>query len=297
MKHPVCAKIKPSDHVCHLYSSHEEHANLVANFCLDGLKEDNGKVMCLFADEHLLSSLRHVQTGSTQLHTYQTLRQQEVEQALRAADLDVDAAVTAGKLIFHSSPSLYMHNDKFSANKMFENLMRVLDASEPSLDNNTRTPTPTTAKPNVRLWCDALFYANAYLDPMEGAGQFFDYEHKLSHLHNSIPGSSVLCCYDRRLFSAPFLQRVFAAHPVISVGTKTFKNHVYYIREDFMDYFGSSSITPFSELHQSKPALDNWISHLERHREQYQKRDKKRKKPDLQPQAAGHISSFISNMR
>jgi len=275
--YPVCAKIKARDHVCHLYASHAEHVQVVSQFCLAGLKEERGKVLCLFAEPQLLSALRDKQFGNTHWQDYRTLRQQEILEEMRSAGYDVNTAVTQGNLVFHSSPSLYMHNDVFSTDKMLDNLVRAVQGSVST----------------VRLWCDALFYAHAYLDTA-GAVSFYEFEHKLSRLHHHIPHCCVLCCYDRRLFSAPFLQRAFAAHPRISTGTKYYKHNVYYINDNFLDFFGQAFVTPFSELHQSKPALDNWIDHLERHRVLYQKQSRNKQKPTTADQ---YISSFISNMR
>lgn len=279
--YPVCSKIRPCDHVCHLYVSHEEHVKILSQYCLDGLKE-NGKVLCLFADEELLSKLQNSDTGNTHWLGYKTVTQHDLLEGIRNAGYhDVDTAVAQGNLVFHSSPSLYMNDDVFSTEKMIENLGRLLQ---------------TTTSGNVRLWCDALFYSHAYLDTARAA-HFYEFEHKLSYLHQHIPRSSVLCCYDRRLFSAPFLQRVFATHPIISIGSKYYRHNMYYISDNFLDFFGQAPITPFSELYQSKPALESWLAHLERHRALRRKRDKKRKKEAQEPASDQDISSFISNMR
>lgn len=281
--YPVCAKIKPCDHVCHLYVSHAEHVKILTQFCLDGLKE-NGKVLCLFADEQLLSTLQKTDSGNTHWQGYKTVNQQDLLEGIRNAGYhDVDTAVAQGNLVFHSSPSLYIKDDLFSTEKMLESLARAMEGAYPTSGN-------------VRLWCDALFYAHAYLDTARAAA-FYEFEHKLSYLHQQIPRSSVLCCYDRRFFSAPFLQRVFASHPIISIGTKYYKHNMYYISDNFLDFFGQAPITPFSELYQSKPALESWLAHLERHRTLRRKRDKKRKKEAQEPASDQYISSFISNMR
>jgi len=127
---------------------------------------------------------------------------------------------------------------------------------------------------HIRLYNDALFYILGYLSE-DQENCFHEFESKLNDKFSLCTSMLfpllervviifflVLCCYDMRLFSAPFMQRVFATHPVISVGAMYYTTNMYYITDNVLDFFGRQCVKPFNEASEPSSLVERWIAHL-----------------------------------
>lgn len=73
----------------------------------------------------------------------------------------------------------------------------------------------------------------------------------------------VLCCHDKGLFTAPFMQRAFATHPVISTSAMYYTTNMYYITDNISDFIGTHFVKPFNTISESHSMVDRWIAFLD----------------------------------
>lgn len=120
-----------------------------------------------------------------------------------------------------------------------------------------------------------------------------------------------MCCYDKKIFSTPFLQRAFATHPIIACDNKYYTTNMYYMP----DFYSLDEIESFSESDNSSfSAVDRWISFLDGSHfsfsfyyllkislfifiEWHMIHKGKEKKRKQQDEHSGLTNSFVANMR
>jgi hypothetical protein len=74
------------------------------------------------------------------------------------------------------------------------------------------------------------------LDNTPGACGLIEHENALTEFIHENHDCSVLCQYDRRIFSPEMLLEIVLVHPIIIVGTRAFKNPYYLSSEPVVEH-------------------------------------------------------------
>jgi len=154
--------------------------------------------------------VRHgLEAGERVMYVVETHREATVRDALRDGDIDVDAALEAGQLSFHTPDETYLRNETFDPDEMiafYEEAVAAATADHDAL----RIVAETT-----------------WLDPdVVSFEQFMEYESRVNRLF-AAEDCLALCQYDRRGFSPEFIQRIIESHPHL-IYDGTVCHNVYY---------------------------------------------------------------------
>lgn len=185
--------LKPGDHVCCLYSTDEEHKNLITPFLKGGL-EKNEKVLYIVDN-----NTADIITGY-----------------LRDAGVDVDQYLETGQLTLITFRDSYMKEGIFEPELMIEALKYETEkAIEDGYDALRAT--------GEMSWV---------LRDLPGSERLIEYETNLNDYftENKI---LAICQYDTRLFSPEFLLDVLISHPIAMVGMEVYENFYYIPSSDF----------------------------------------------------------------
>jgi signal transduction histidine kinase len=190
----VLAQIGLHDHVCLIYESQEEQLALPVPSIRMGL--ERGEKCFYAADEKTVS---------------------DVIEALRAMGIDVDEAVSSGRLTVASQEDTYLRNGHFEPDKM---IRFWADTLEPAIASGFS---------GLRV----VGEANWALCGDPGAGPFIEYEAKLNSFvrdHSIV----VTCQYDRNRFSPEVILNVIRTHPIVIYGNFVCSNPYYVPPEEFL---------------------------------------------------------------
>ncbi len=181
------AALGPGDHLCLIYETPEEQFAAVVPFLRDGLAREQ---QCFYiADERTVS---------------------EVEGALRAAGVDVDAEEGRGALRIVSKRETYLRGGVFDPTAM----IALLDGATAEAVARGYTALRVTGE---MTWA---------LGPEAGTERLLEYE---ASLNDFFPGSRALaiCQYNRNRFDPEIIEGVLRTHPIAIVGRRVCRNPYY----------------------------------------------------------------------
>ncbi len=179
--------LAPGDHICLIYQSRDEQFAVMIPYLRDGLAQGQ---QCLYiADERSV---------------------EEVEEALRAAGVDVDAEEERGALRIATKRETYLRQGRFDPAVML------------TLLHGATHEAVTRGYSALRVTGEMTWA----LGPEVGTERLIEYE---ALLNDFFPGSRCLgiCQYNRERFGAEILQEVLHTHPVAIVGTRVCRNPFY----------------------------------------------------------------------
>lgn len=165
-------ELRPGDHACLTFSDAQEHLDIVAAFVDDGLRHHQ-RVMCF-----------------TQAST---------PEALSAEMLDRGLAVTGplrtGQLSVHSSDESWLHDGRFTAQRMIDTWARHIDAAD------------RDGYAGLRVSADMCWATR----PVTGVEQLVVFESEVNRLFADARLTAI-CQYDRHVFDPVTLAAAAAAH-------------------------------------------------------------------------------------
>src|ERR1700736_1416349 len=182
------------DHICLIYESQEEQLAMPIPSIRMGL--DRGEKCIFIAPEKTVS---------------------DVNEALHAIGIDVDEAVTSGRLVGASQEDTYLVNGHFDPDKMIRFLA---DALEPAIASGFS---------GLRLVGEMTWA----LGGTPCTGPLIEYEAKLNYFVRDHP-VAVTCQYDRKRFSPEVILNVIRTHPIVIYGNFICNNPYYVPPEEFL---------------------------------------------------------------
>jgi signal transduction histidine kinase len=190
----VLVQIGPHDHICLIYDSQEEQLAMPVPSIRMGL--DRGEKCIFIAPEKTIS---------------------DVNEALHAIGIDVDEAVTSGRLVVASQEDTYLLNGHFEPDKMIRFLA---DALEPAIASGFS---------GLRVVGEMTWALAGDL----GTGPLIEYEAELNYFVRDHP-VAVTCQYDRKRFSPEVILNVIRTHPIVIYGKFVCSNPYYVPPEEFL---------------------------------------------------------------
>src|ERR1700738_2624808 len=190
----VLVQIGLHDHICFIYESQEEQLAMPVPSIRMGL--ERGEKCIFIAPEKTLS---------------------DVNEALHAIGIDVDEAVTSGRLVIASQEDTYLLNGHFEPDRMIRFLA---DSLEPAIASGFS---------GLRVVGEMTWALGGDL----GTGQLIEYEAKLNHFVHDHP-VAVTCQYDRNRFSPEVILNVIRTHPIVIYGNFVCSNPYYVPPEEFL---------------------------------------------------------------
>lgn len=183
------------EHFALVYESRAEQLAVVSAFIREGLERGE---RCLYAAAENTES--------------------EIREALRAAGVEVDAAVDAGRLTVCDARELYLGNGEFSPESMREELAAM--ATEVSDE---------TEYAGLRMSAELTWLEDAVDDP----DRFLNYEAEVNRLYPDLDLVG-LCQYDRRRLPEEVVDAIVRTHPILT-GRETVTSNPYYVEPDAVD--------------------------------------------------------------
>jgi two-component system, chemotaxis family, sensor kinase Cph1 len=190
----VLVQIGLHDHICLIYDSQEEQLAMPVPSIRMGL--ERGEKCIFIAPEKTLS---------------------DVNEALHAIGIDVDEAVTSGRLVVAGQEDTYLLNGHFEPDKMIRFLA---DAVEPTIASGFS---------GLRVVGEMTWALAGDL----GTGPLIEYEAKLNYFVRDHP-ISVTCQYDRKRFSPEVILNMIRTHPIVIYGNFVCSNPYYVPPEEFL---------------------------------------------------------------
>ena len=183
-----------NDHFALVYESREEQFAAAIPFIRQGLERDE---RCLYI-------------------TYENSRE-DVVAAMRAYDIDVDAAIESGQLSIHDETETYLRNETFDADETIEFLDAAIEAA---------------AEEYEALRVTGEMSSVLEEDP-EGE-ELVRCEAKANYLFDDVDGLA-LCQYNRNRFPSAVIRDVISTHPLL-VHDGRVSHNVYYTPPE--EFFG-----------------------------------------------------------
>lgn len=180
-------RLKPGDHVCCLYSTDEEHKNLITPFLKGGL--DNNEKVLYIADDNTSDNIKGY---------------------LADDGVDADKYIEKGQLNIITFREFYTMDGIINPENMIKTLRdEVKKAVEEGYDALRAT--------GEMSWA---------LRDLPGSDRLMEYETKLNEFFpkNEI---LAICQYDTRLFSPEILLDVLGNHPIAMIGVDVYENLYY----------------------------------------------------------------------
>jgi signal transduction histidine kinase len=188
-------KLKPHEHLCHIYDTPEEWSAVVSAFLISGLRR--GERCDYIVDTHTADQVRAL------LHEH---------------GVDVTAAEASGQLaIFHES-DVYTRGGFFDPDRM---LAFMVNAVETAMSEGY---------PAIRGAAEMSWVFHGH----PGSNRFVEYEAKVNRdVYARYPVTG-LCQYEWNRFGLPLLLDVICTHPIIMVGTTVYDNLYYVPAAEFL---------------------------------------------------------------
>lgn len=183
----LIGELRPGHHICCIYKTEQEHRDLVTQFVLDGL-EQNQKVAYIM-------DVRNAEI---------------VKGYLLDAGVDPDPYINSGQLVFLTQDETYTKGGVFDPDRMIDTLGLETEEALAAGFSAFRVTGEMT-------WA---------LRDLSGTDRLIEYEAKLNHFFHDT-GALALCQYDQRRFPAETLIRVLDTHPIAVAGNQLFDNFYY----------------------------------------------------------------------
>src|ERR1700676_565437 len=190
----VLVQIGLHDHICLIYDSQEEQLAMPVPSIRMGL--ERGEKCIFIAPEKTLN---------------------DVNEALHAIGIDVDEAVTSGRLVVASQEDTYLLNGHFEPDKMIRFLA---DSLEPAIASGFS---------GLRVVGEMTWALAGDL----GTGPLIEYEAELNYFVRDHP-VAVTCQYDRKRFSPEVILNMIRTHPIVIYGNFVCSNPYYVPPEEFL---------------------------------------------------------------
>jgi len=189
-------RLKPHDHLCHIYATPEEWSAAVTAFLVTGLRQGE---KCLYAvDTHTADQVRAL------------LHEQGVE---------VSTAEASGQLVILHETETYTREGFFDPDQM---IAFIVTAVETAIAEGHHA---------LRVVGEMSWVLRGH----PGSNRLIEYEAKLNRdLFPKYPITS-LCQYEWRRFDLPLLLDVICTHPIIMVGTTVYHNPYYIPAAEFLN--------------------------------------------------------------
>lgn len=181
------SNLEPGDHLCHLYSTEEEHRTVLIPFILNGL-ERREKVLCI-TDAH---------------------GQEAVCGCLRDSGLDVEPYIDRGQLSILTSDESYLLEGIFDPDRMITLLRSETERIQRQGYSALRVI-------GEMIWT---------LRETPGSDRLIEYEARLNDFFPGSTCLGI-CQYDRRRFDPALLLDILTTHPLAVIGTEIVENFYY----------------------------------------------------------------------
>lgn len=192
--------IRTGDHICSIYENRDQQFSWIIPFLKLGLQ---GQEKCLYmVDETTV---------------------EEVKEALRKEEVEVEKYVSSGQLDIVSHNEAYLKKGYFDPDEMIDLLRQNTDRA-------------------IQEGYKALRIAGEMtwvLKGLPGSERLLEYEAKLNHFFPQNPALAI-CQYDRNKFPAHILLDVLKTHPLAIVGDLICKNLYYVPPDEFLSRDTSS---------------------------------------------------------
>lgn len=180
-------ELRPGHHICCIYKTEQEHRDMVTQFMLDGL-EQNQKVAYIM-----------------------DVRDAEIVKGyLLDAGVDPAPYLASGQLVFLTQEETYTKGGVFDPDRMIETLEYETEQALNAGFSAFRVTGEMT-------WA---------LRNLTGTDRLIEYEAKLNNFFHDT-GALAVCQYDEREFPADTLIRVLDTHPIAVTGNQLFENFYY----------------------------------------------------------------------
>lgn len=179
--------LQPGHHLCCIYSTEEEHREVVTRFILDGF-ENNEKIFYV-VDSHEAGDIRHY---------------------LRDEDIDPSDYEKSGQLTIMTRKDAYMKGGVFDPDAM----IRLLESETDKAIKEGYFALRITGE---MTWA---------LRGLPGSERLIEYESKLNHFFPNNKCLAI-CQYDRKRFDPQILLDVLRTHPVAIIGSQAYENFYY----------------------------------------------------------------------
>ena len=187
--------IRPGDHLCCIYSTDEEHREVLTRFLLDGLK--NHEKVFYIVDARTAETIMGY---------------------LKDAGLDVDSYLRTGQFSILTVSDSYMKDGVFDPDRMIALL-------------STETENALQEGYSALRVTGEMSWA---LGGLPGSERLIEYEHKLNTFFPGSRCVAV-CQYDRRRFDQDILLHVLMTHPFAFIGEHLYENFYFTPPEEFLD--------------------------------------------------------------
>jgi signal transduction histidine kinase len=189
-------KLKPHEHLCHIYDTPEEWSAVVATFLITGLRR--GEKCFDIVDTHTADQVRAL---------------------LHEQGVDVTTAEASGQLaIFHETEA-YTRGGFFDPDQMIAFVATEVEKAIAEGYHAIRSISEMS-------W---VFRGRP------GSNRFVEYEAKLNRdLFPKYPVTGI-CQYEWQRFGLPLLLDVICTHPIVMVGTKAYDNPYYIPAAEFLN--------------------------------------------------------------
>ncbi|MDS0474480.1 MEDS domain-containing protein [Natrinema sp. 1APR25-10V2] len=181
-----------NDHLASIYESREEQFSTVIPFVRQGL--ERGERCLYITDEN---------------------DREAILDELRAADIDVDAALESGTLTMHTAQDTYLRNGTFDPDDMIAFISGIIDDAR-------------GAYPGVRITGEMTWILGD--DPV--LEDLVEYEGKLNRLFPET-NCIALCQYNRERFPAEVIRDIIKTHPHLIYDGAVCQNFYYTPPEEF----------------------------------------------------------------
>jgi len=188
-------RLKPHEHLCHIYDTPEEWSVAVSAFLITGLSQSE---KCYYVvDTHTAD---------------------QVCALLHEQGIDVTAAETSGQLVISHETETYTRGGFFDPDRM---IAFVATTVEKAIAEGYHA---------IRSIGEMSWVFRGH----PGSNRFVEYEAKLNRdLFPKYPVTG-LCQYEWQRFGLPLLLDVICTHPIVMVGTKAYDNPYYIPAAEFL---------------------------------------------------------------
>lgn len=190
--------LKPGDHICHIYSSDQEHYKILSVFFRDGLKKNE----------------KLVYVGNQLCIT-------RMKEELSRSDFDVDALMESAQLCFFLDTEIYLKHGSFLPEETTSAVM------------NSVAQAQQEGWSACRIAGEMQWGCSCNLHP-QTMTELYSYENALNNI--MVPGFPAIgmCCFDRNAFSADELLQMTTAHPYVTLDDQIYSNFYYIPPSDFL---------------------------------------------------------------
>jgi signal transduction histidine kinase len=188
-------KLKPHEHLCHIYSTPEEWSVVATTFLITGLSQS--EKCYYFVDTHTADQVRAL---------------------LHEQGVDVTAAEASGQLVILHETEAYTRGGFFDPDRM---IAFLVTAAETAVAEGYHA---------IRGVAEMSWVLHGH----PGSNRFVEYEAKLNRdLFPKYPVTG-LCQYEWQRFALPLLLDVICTHPIVMVGTTVYDNPYYIPAAEFL---------------------------------------------------------------